>query len=54
MYIEFKPGQKYASKHADTSETPDAFKDCGYLLTDDEIVIDIDSLEKDKIRKMID
>lgn len=54
MYIEFKPGQKYAAKHAETADSPDAFKDCGYLLTDDEIVIDIDSLGKDKIRKMID
>lgn len=54
MYIEFKSGQKYAAKNAETADSPDAFSDCGYLLTDDEIVIDIDSLPKEKIRKMIE
>lgn len=54
MYIEFKPGQKHASKGACISETPDAFADCGYLLGEDEVVIDIDSIGKDQIRKMID
>ena len=53
MYIEFKPGEKHASKGADTAETPDSFRDAGWLLEKDEVVIDIDSLSKDQIREYI-
>lgn len=54
MYIQFEPGQKFAKKGAAIAETPDVFSDCGYLLKDDEVVVDIDSLSKEQIRKMID
>lgn len=52
MYVEFKKGQKYAEKGADISESHEAFEDAGYILTDDEVVIDIDVLDKDIIQKM--
>ena len=53
MYIEFKPGEKHASKGADTAETPDSFRDAGWLLEKDEVVVDIDSLSKDQIREFL-
>lgn len=53
MYIEFKPGLKYPPNDADISESLDAFKDAGYLLTDNDLVIDIDCLDKKVIEKMI-
>lgn len=53
MYIEFKPGEKHAGKNADTSPSPDAFQDCGWLLEKDEVVIDIDHLSKDQIKEFL-
>ena len=53
MYVEFKPGEKYAGNDAERSETPDAFTDCGLLLTDDVVVVDIDHLSKDAIKALI-
>lgn len=53
MYIEFKPGEKHAGKNADTSDTHEAFADCGWLLEKDEVVIDVDELSKDQIRQLI-
>ena len=41
-YIEFLEGKKFPSKNADRANSPDFFNDCGYLLTDDEVVVDID------------
>ena len=53
MYVEFKQGAKHAGKNPDTSDTPDSFTDCGWLLEKDEVVIDIDSLSHDQIREFI-
>lgn len=53
MYIEFKKGEKYASKGADISDDPNVFESCGYVLTDDDLVIDIDHLPKQAIRAML-
>ena len=53
MYIEFKPGEKHAAKGADTAETPDSFRDAGWLLGPDEVVIDIDELSKEQISEYI-
>ena len=52
-YIEYKAGQKFAPKNAETSDTPDSFRDCGVLLEPDEVVIDIDCLSKEQIQKLI-
>lgn len=52
-YVEYVDGEKYAAKNADLADTPDFFKEAGKILGDDEVVVDIDCLEKDVIRKMI-
>ena len=54
MYIEFKPGEKYAAKNAETSDNIETFQDCGYVLKPDEIVVDIDKLPIEKIQKLIE
>lgn len=51
-FIEFQPGEKYAKPGADKSDFTESFQDCGYLLTKDEIVIDIDHLPKESIREL--
>jgi len=53
VYVEYKAGEKHAGKNAETSDTPDSFTDCGWLLEKDEVVIDIDSLSPDQIRAFI-
>jgi hypothetical protein len=52
-YVEYVEGEKYAAKNAEIADTPEYFKDAGKMLHDDEVVVDIDCLEKDIIRKMI-
>ena len=42
MFIEYVPGTKHAGSKAERSETMDAFPDCGLLLTNDDVVIDIE------------
>lgn len=54
MYIEYKPGEKFAGKNADTSDRHEAFRDCGYLLADDDLVVDIDCLGKEHLETLID
>lgn len=54
MYIKYEPGQKYAKKGAEIAESPDLFDDCGYVLEDDDVIIDIDELPKETIQKVID
>ena len=53
MYVEFLDGQKHASKNADLSDTHEYFKDAGYVLTENDLIVDIDNLSKDVIEKMI-
>lgn len=53
MYIEFKEGEKHAGQYADVADDHVAFKDAGYVLTENDLVVDIDNLEKEKIEKMI-
>ncbi|MBF0747261.1 DNA primase [Gemella sp. 19428wG2_WT2a] len=53
MYVEFLPNQKHAKKGADISDSHDHFKDAGYILNENEVVVDIDSLDKEVIKKLI-
>ena len=53
MFIEYKQGEKHAGKGAPRSETMDTFQDCGQLLSDDDVVIDIDHLPKESIKSLI-
>lgn len=52
-YKEFLEGKKYPKKNADTANSPEAFKDAGYLLKENDLVIDIDNVPKDIIEKLI-
>ena len=40
-------------KNADISDNPEAFHDCGYILTENDLVVDIDNIEKEVIKKII-
>lgn len=53
LFTEYKNGEKHAGKNAAISENMDSFQDCGMLLADDDVVIDIDHLPKDSIKAMI-
>jgi putative DNA primase/helicase len=53
MYIEFLPGKKHPAKNADISDTHEHFKDAGYLLTENDLIVDIDNLPKEVIKKML-
>ena len=52
-YIEFKEGEKHSGKLTDTSDTPDVFADAGYVLTDNDLIVDIDDVGKDAIKRML-
>ncbi|MCM2533287.1 hypothetical protein NDK43_13890 [Neobacillus pocheonensis] len=52
--MEFKEGQKHASKNADILDSHEALKDAGYILEETDLVIDIDNLPKETIKSMID
>lgn len=55
MYIEYKDDDsKFAVKNANTSEFSDAFRNAGYIITDNDLVVDIDDLGKDKIKAMLE
>ena len=53
MFIEYKEGEKHAGSNAEISETMDSFVDCGLLLTNEDIVIDIDHLPKESIKALM-
>ena len=53
MYVEFIEGQKFSGTKADMADTPEPFKDAGYVLNDFDLVVDIDNLPKDTIKKML-
>lgn len=53
-YVEFLPGQKHGSKDADMADTLDTFKDAGYVLTENDLVIDIDDIGKEAVKHMVD
>ncbi|MCR8995957.1 phage/plasmid primase, P4 family [Brevibacillus laterosporus] len=52
-YIEFVEGGKHAAKNADIADTHDVFTDAGYLLTENDLIIDLDNIEKSVIEKII-
>lgn len=52
-YIEFKEGEKHSGTLTDTADSPDIFKDAGYLLTEHDLVIDIDTISKEPIKQLL-
>ena len=53
MFVEYVPGTKHAGSKAERSESMDAFTDCGMLLNNEDVVIDIDHLPKESIKALI-
>lgn len=53
MFIEYKNGEKHAGATADRSESMDSFRDCGLLLTNEDVVIDIDHIPKETIKAVL-
>lgn len=54
MYVEYKDdNSKHAVNDADVSEFPDSFRNAGWLLTDNDLIIDIDNLPKETIKKIL-
>jgi putative DNA primase/helicase len=53
VYIELVENKKYPKKNADISDNPESFKDAGYIIQENDLIIDVDSLEKSVIRKII-
>lgn len=53
MYVEFEPGEKFSKNLSQISESHEHFKDAGWVLTEDDYVIDIDTVDKEIIKKII-
>lgn len=54
MYVEYKDDDsKHALPDADISEFPDSFRNAGWLLTENDLIVDIDYLPKETIKKML-
>lgn len=53
MYVEYKKGEKFAQKNADISDDHSYFQDAGWILTEDDYVVDIDDLPKSTIEELI-
>ncbi|MEJ7462307.1 hypothetical protein WL514_01915 [Staphylococcus saprophyticus] len=54
MYVEYKDDDsKHALPDADISEFPDSFRNAGWLLTENDLIVDIDHLPKETIKKML-
>jgi putative DNA primase/helicase len=53
MYVEYAENQKYAKAGADVADTPDSFNDAGYLIKENDLIIDIDDISKEIIQKII-
>lgn len=53
MYIRYEPNAKHAKQNAEISQDLDVFEDAGYILNENDLIIDIDDLPKHKIEKLI-
>ena len=53
MFIEYLDGKKHAGRRADVSDSHEPFKDAGWVLDDNDYVIDIDDLPKETIQELI-
>jgi hypothetical protein len=54
MYLEFNQGKKHPKFGAKPVEQHEGLTDCGYLLTDEIVVVDIDEMPKEQIKKVIE
>ena len=53
MYIKYNEGQKHAPKNAEVSESLDVFEDAGYVLEDNDLIVDIDNIPRETIEAII-
>ena len=53
MFIEFKAGEKHPGKDADQADVHDSFEDAGWVLTEHDLVVDIDNIPRESIEKLI-
>jgi putative DNA primase/helicase len=53
VYIEYEDNKKYPKKDADIADTHEAFKNAGWLLTDNDLIVDVDNVPKEIIEKAI-
>lgn len=53
MYKEFLNNEKYPRKNAEIADSHETFENCGWILNENEVVVDIDNIEKSKIEKII-
>ena len=53
LYVEYLEGKKHSYKNAPISDSHTAFKDCGRYLNDDELVIDIDNMDRPTVEQLI-
>lgn len=52
MYTEFQEGEKYG-KDGDEAVTADSFQDAGYILAENDLIVDIDNISKQTIEKIL-
>ena len=53
MYIEYEDNKKYPKKDADIADNHEAFRNAGWLLTENDLIVDIDNVPKETIEKAI-
>ena len=53
MYIEYVNNKKFPKKGAEIADDPEVFKDAGYILTENDLIVDVDNIEKEILEKMI-
>jgi putative DNA primase/helicase len=53
VYKEFIDNEKFPRKGAEISDSHETFDSCGWILTDDEVAVDVDCLQKSVIEKII-
>jgi putative DNA primase/helicase len=53
VYKEFINNEKFPRRNAEIADSHETFESCGWVIEDDEVIVDIDLLEKQKIEKLI-
>lgn len=53
MYVRYIEGAKHASKGAELSQDLSVFDDAGYILEDNDLIIDVDNVPKETLRALI-
>jgi putative DNA primase/helicase len=53
VYKEFLNNEKYPRKNAEIADSHETFENCGWIIKENEVIVDIDVIEKPKIEKII-